>query len=200
MKDIFDSDCLIAFALRTPVGFAGIGQVFSGWMLFSYYYDDYEGYANPCSKRQTGPGHHGDDEYEYEIHHFEKFHDESRSLLPKPSILRYIDSISHQQIRGKRTSLTLKTSLTFENTMRWMLRRITRSKWTKCLSWNRTYLRSFGGTRGTGSHRIFYFTFTILFCWIKFWDAAGQNFLVNYPVTYFVLYVSLLVLFKMGDL
>ena len=25
----------------------------------------------------TGPGHHGDDEYEYEIHHFEKFHDES---------------------------------------------------------------------------------------------------------------------------
>ncbi|KAF2755386.1 hypothetical protein EJ05DRAFT_478401 [Pseudovirgaria hyperparasitica] len=22
----------------------------------------------------TGPGHHGDDEYEYEIHHFEKFH------------------------------------------------------------------------------------------------------------------------------
>lgn len=28
---------------------------------------------------QTGPGHHGDDEYEYEIHHFEKFHDESKS-------------------------------------------------------------------------------------------------------------------------
>lgn len=28
-----------------------------------------------------GPGHHGDDEYEYEIHHFEKFHDESRFLL-----------------------------------------------------------------------------------------------------------------------
>ena len=24
-----------------------------------------------------GPGHHGDDEYEYEIHHFERFHDES---------------------------------------------------------------------------------------------------------------------------
>lgn len=23
-----------------------------------------------------GPGHHGDDEYEYEIHHFEKFHGE----------------------------------------------------------------------------------------------------------------------------
>ncbi|KAK4697090.1 hypothetical protein P7C71_g934, partial [Lecanoromycetidae sp. Uapishka_2] len=25
----------------------------------------------------TGPGHHGDDEYEYEIHHFEKYHDEN---------------------------------------------------------------------------------------------------------------------------
>jgi hypothetical protein len=24
-----------------------------------------------------GSGHHGDDEYEYEIHHFEKFHDEN---------------------------------------------------------------------------------------------------------------------------
>ena len=24
-----------------------------------------------------GPGHHGDDEYEYEIHHYEKFHDEN---------------------------------------------------------------------------------------------------------------------------
>ena len=28
---------------------------------------------------QLGPGHHGDDEYEYEIHHFEKFHGESKS-------------------------------------------------------------------------------------------------------------------------
>jgi hypothetical protein len=24
-----------------------------------------------------GPGHHGDDEYEYEIHHWEKYHDEN---------------------------------------------------------------------------------------------------------------------------
>ena len=28
-----------------------------------------------------GEGHHGDDEYEYEIHHFEKFHDESRCSI-----------------------------------------------------------------------------------------------------------------------
>ena len=33
-----------------------------------------------------GPGHHGDDEYEYEIHHFEKYHDESpfHPLSPSP--------------------------------------------------------------------------------------------------------------------
>ncbi|RWA07966.1 hypothetical protein EKO27_g7137 [Xylaria grammica] len=28
----------------------------------------------------TGPGHHGDDEYEYEIHHWEKYHDENTRL------------------------------------------------------------------------------------------------------------------------
>jgi hypothetical protein len=27
-----------------------------------------------------GPGHHGDDEYEYEIHHFEKYHDENTQI------------------------------------------------------------------------------------------------------------------------
>ncbi|KAI1108668.1 putative secretory pathway protein Ssp120 [Nemania sp. NC0429] len=28
----------------------------------------------------TGPGHHGDDEYEYEIHHWEKYHDDDTKL------------------------------------------------------------------------------------------------------------------------
>lgn len=28
----------------------------------------------------TGPGHHGDDEYEYEIHHWAKYHDENTKL------------------------------------------------------------------------------------------------------------------------
>jgi Ca2+-binding EF-hand superfamily protein len=27
-----------------------------------------------------GPGHHGDDEFEYEIHHFEKYHNENTKL------------------------------------------------------------------------------------------------------------------------
>jgi len=42
--------------------------------------------------------------------------------------------------------------------------------------------------------RFFYFTATILFCWVGFWDAAGQDFRVRWPVTYFVLYVSLMLL------
>lgn len=29
----------------------------------------------------SGVGHHGDDEFEYEIHHFEKFHDESELVF-----------------------------------------------------------------------------------------------------------------------
>lgn len=29
---------------------------------------------------ELGPGHHGDDEYEYEIHHFEKYHDENTQV------------------------------------------------------------------------------------------------------------------------
>ncbi|TGJ87200.1 hypothetical protein E0Z10_g1534 [Xylaria hypoxylon] len=28
----------------------------------------------------TGPGHHGDDEYEYEIHHWEKYHDDNTRI------------------------------------------------------------------------------------------------------------------------
>lgn len=33
-----------------------------------------------------------------------------------------------------------------------------------------------------------------MFCWRGFWEAAGQDFTAHYPVTYFVLYVSLLLL------
>ncbi|KAL8702247.1 MAG: hypothetical protein Q9201_004509 [Fulgogasparrea decipioides] len=38
-----------------------------------------------------GPGHHGDDEYEYEIHHFEKFHDENT----KEEDLTHPEDIEH---------------------------------------------------------------------------------------------------------
>ncbi|KAI9821939.1 MAG: hypothetical protein M1827_002521 [Pycnora praestabilis] len=49
----------------------GTGEVTHGaWMRFMA-----EGGRLPDFG--LGPGHHGDDEYEYEIHHFEKFHDEN---------------------------------------------------------------------------------------------------------------------------
>jgi hypothetical protein len=38
-----------------------------------------------------GPGHHGDDEYEYEIHHFEKFHGEDT----KEEDLTHPEDIAH---------------------------------------------------------------------------------------------------------
>ena len=38
-----------------------------------------------------GPGHHGDDEYEYEIHHFEKYHDENT----KEEDLTHPEDIEH---------------------------------------------------------------------------------------------------------
>lgn len=39
----------------------------------------------------TGPGHHGDDEYEYEIHHWEK------SVFRPPSFVFYIILISESR-------------------------------------------------------------------------------------------------------
>lgn len=36
--------------------------------------------GNTLPDMGTGPGHHGDDEYEYEIHHWEKYHDENTKL------------------------------------------------------------------------------------------------------------------------
>lgn len=38
-----------------------------------------------------GPGHHGDDEYEYEIHHWEKYHDENT----KEEDLTHPEDIAH---------------------------------------------------------------------------------------------------------
>lgn len=54
-----------------------------------------------------GPGHHGDDEYEYEIHHFEKYHDENTSeedLIHPEDIehFRKHDMLEEQQERQER--------------------------------------------------------------------------------------------------
>ncbi|KAL6892351.1 hypothetical protein GGI43DRAFT_413820 [Trichoderma evansii] len=41
---------------------------------------DYIAQGKTLPDMGTGPGHHGDDEYEYEIHHWEKYHDENSKL------------------------------------------------------------------------------------------------------------------------
>lgn len=41
---------------------------------------DYVNSGKTLPDLNTGPGHHGDDEYEYEIHHWEKYHDDNTKL------------------------------------------------------------------------------------------------------------------------
>ncbi|KAK4617988.1 hypothetical protein CLAFUW4_11849 [Fulvia fulva] len=45
-----------------------------------------------------GPGHHGDDEYEYEIHHFEKYHDENT----KEEDLIHPEDIAHFRMHDEK--------------------------------------------------------------------------------------------------
>lgn len=45
----------------------------------------------------TGPGHHGDDEYEYEIHHWEKYHDDNTKLED----LTHPEDIKHFELHEK---------------------------------------------------------------------------------------------------
>ena len=54
---------------------------------------------------QTGPGHHGDDEYEYEIHHWEKYHDENTRLedLTHPEDIEHFKK--HEQLEDEEARL-----------------------------------------------------------------------------------------------
>ena len=54
-----------------------------------------------------GPGHHGDDEYEYEIHHFEKYHgeDATEEELNHPEDIEHFrkhELLEEQQEREER--------------------------------------------------------------------------------------------------
>lgn len=53
----------------------------------------------------TGPGHHGDDEYEYEIHHWEKYHDENTKLedLTHPEDIEHFKK--HEQMEDAQEKL-----------------------------------------------------------------------------------------------
>lgn len=51
-----------------------------------------------------GPGHHGDDEYEYEIHHFEKYHDENtrEEDLTHPEDIAHFKKHDHLEDEAER--------------------------------------------------------------------------------------------------
>ncbi|KAI1097958.1 putative calcium ion binding protein [Jackrogersella minutella] len=53
----------------------------------------------------TGPGHHGDDEYEYEIHHWEKYHDENTPIeeLTHPEDIEHFKK--HEQLEDEEARL-----------------------------------------------------------------------------------------------
>ncbi|KAF4123679.1 secretory protein SSP120 [Geosmithia morbida] len=53
----------------------------------------------------TGPGHHGDDEYEYEIHHWEKFHGDDTKLedLTHPEDIEHFRK--HEQMEDDQDKL-----------------------------------------------------------------------------------------------
>ncbi|KAI5860348.1 hypothetical protein GGS23DRAFT_581052 [Durotheca rogersii] len=53
----------------------------------------------------TGPGHHGDDEYEYEIHHWEKYHDENTPIedLTHPEDIEHFRK--HEQLEDEELRL-----------------------------------------------------------------------------------------------
>lgn len=58
-------------------------QLFDEWKKGSISKDDWVRQVRAGKKLPDfglGPGHHGDDEYEYEIHHFEKFHGEDTTI------------------------------------------------------------------------------------------------------------------------
>ncbi|KFA78432.1 hypothetical protein S40288_06414 [Stachybotrys chartarum IBT 40288] len=53
----------------------------------------------------TGPGHHGDDEYEYDIHHWEKYHDENTKVedLTHPEDIEHFRK--HEQMEDEQERL-----------------------------------------------------------------------------------------------
>ncbi|EFX06484.1 secretory pathway protein [Grosmannia clavigera kw1407] len=65
----------------------------------------------------TGPGHHGDDEYEYEIHHWEKYHDDNTKLedLTHPEDIAHFKH--HEELEAEEARLEALSRLTivFDN-------------------------------------------------------------------------------------
>lgn len=66
---------------------------------------------------QTGPGHHGDDEYEYEIHHWEKYHDENTQLedLTHPEDIEHFRKHEEQEEAQERLDQLSRQAIVEEN-------------------------------------------------------------------------------------
>ncbi|KAM7204776.1 calcineurin B-like protein 4 [Rhypophila sp. PSN 637] len=65
----------------------------------------------------TGPGHHGDDEYEYEIHHWEKYHDENTKLedLTHPEDIEHFKKHEQMEEEEERLEALNKRAIVEEN-------------------------------------------------------------------------------------
>lgn len=65
----------------------------------------------------TGPGHHGDDEYEYEIHHWEKYHDENTKLedLTHPEDIEHFRKHEELEEAQEKLEAMEKLSIVVEN-------------------------------------------------------------------------------------
>jgi hypothetical protein len=65
----------------------------------------------------TGPGHHGDDEYEYEIHHWEMYHDENTKLedLTHPEDIEHFKKHEEMEEAEERLEKLNKMSIVESN-------------------------------------------------------------------------------------
>ncbi|KAK3371520.1 putative calcium ion binding protein [Lasiosphaeria ovina] len=65
----------------------------------------------------TGPGHHGDDEYEYEIHHWEKYHDDNTKLedLTHPEDIAHFKKHEEMEAEQDRLDDLNKRAIVEEN-------------------------------------------------------------------------------------
>ncbi|KAL9108471.1 MAG: hypothetical protein Q9227_006805 [Pyrenula ochraceoflavens] len=64
-----------------------------------------------------GPGHHGDDEYEYEIHHFEKYHgeDAKEEDLTHPEDIEHFRKHEHLEDEEERLEKLMRRPVVEEN-------------------------------------------------------------------------------------
>ncbi|MCJ1314044.1 hypothetical protein MMC25_007724 [Agyrium rufum] len=64
-----------------------------------------------------GPGHHGDDEYEYEIHHFELYHDENTKEedLTHPEDIAHFAKHDREEEEAERLEERMKQAVLVDN-------------------------------------------------------------------------------------